>query len=35
MRRERQIELLSRVAEAGERLEGLYGEASMINDAST
>lgn len=35
MRRERQIELLDRVAAAGERLEGLYGPSSMVNDAAT
>ena len=34
MRKERQIELLERVANAGERLEGLYGESSMVNQAS-
>ncbi len=34
MRRERQIELLQRVADAGPHLEGLFGPASMVNDAS-
>lgn len=34
MRRERQIELLQRVADAGKHLEGLYGPATMVNDAS-
>ena len=34
MRQERQIELLDRIASAGPRLEGLYGESSMTNDAS-
>jgi phenylpropionate dioxygenase-like ring-hydroxylating dioxygenase large terminal subunit len=34
MRRERQIELLERVAAAGRRLEGLYGPESMVNQAS-
>ena len=35
MRAERQRELLDRVAAAGDRLEGLYGESSMVNDASS
>ena len=35
MRRERQLELLDRVAGAGRHLEGLHGPASMVNDAST
>ena len=35
MRQERQVELLERVAAAGSRLEGLHGDSSMINDAST
>ncbi len=35
MRKERQIELLERVAAAGDHLEGLYGPSSMINDAAT
>ena len=34
MRTERQIELLERVANAGDRLVGLYGESSMVNEAS-
>jgi phenylpropionate dioxygenase-like ring-hydroxylating dioxygenase large terminal subunit len=34
VRKERQIELLERVASAGPHLEGLYGPSSMINDAS-
>ena len=34
MRKERQLELLDRVANAGARLEGLYGETSMVNPAS-
>jgi phenylpropionate dioxygenase-like ring-hydroxylating dioxygenase large terminal subunit len=34
MRKERQRELLQRVADAGQRLEGLYGPATMVNDAS-
>ncbi len=34
MRRERQVELLQRVADAGPRLTGLYGERSMVNPAS-
>jgi phenylpropionate dioxygenase-like ring-hydroxylating dioxygenase large terminal subunit len=34
MRHERQIELLDRVAEAGPRLAGLQGEASMVNRAA-
>jgi len=34
VRAERQIELLERVANAGDRLEGLYGESSMVNQAS-
>ena len=33
MRKERQLELLDRVAAAGDRLEGLYGESSLVNDA--
>jgi phenylpropionate dioxygenase-like ring-hydroxylating dioxygenase large terminal subunit len=35
MRQERQIELLDRIAAAGDRLEGLYGPESMINDAAS
>ncbi|MFV0260212.1 MAG: aromatic ring-hydroxylating oxygenase subunit alpha [Acidimicrobiales bacterium] len=35
MRRERQIELLQRVADAGPHLEGLFGATSMTNQAST
>ena len=34
MRKERQIELLTRVANAGDRLEGLHGDTSMTNLAS-
>jgi phenylpropionate dioxygenase-like ring-hydroxylating dioxygenase large terminal subunit len=34
MRRERQIELLERVADAGPHLEGLHAPASMVNPAS-
>lgn len=34
MRRERQIELLERVANSGDRREGLHGDASMVTDAS-
>ncbi len=34
MRRERQVELLDRVAAAGPHLEGLYAPSSMVNDAS-
>ena len=34
MRQERQIELLDRVADAGDRLQGLHAESSMINDAA-
>lgn len=34
MRHERQMELLDRVANAGERRRGLFGEASSVNDPS-
>jgi nitrite reductase/ring-hydroxylating ferredoxin subunit len=34
MRRERQVELLRRVAESGQRFEGLHATASRTNDAS-
>ena len=34
MRHERQVELLERVATAGDRLQGLHGDTSMVNAAS-
>ena len=34
MRQERQIELLDRIANAGEGLHGLYGSSSMVSDAA-
>jgi len=34
MRQERQIELMNRVLDAGEHLTGLYGDHSMVQDAS-
>lgn len=34
MRKERQIELLERVKNSGDRLAGLHGESSMVNKAS-
>ena len=34
MRQERQIELLARIANAGEGLHGLYGSSSMVSDAA-
>jgi phenylpropionate dioxygenase-like ring-hydroxylating dioxygenase large terminal subunit len=34
VRKERQIELLERVANAGEQLQGLYGQSSMVGDAA-